>query len=89
MKTTNNIPELSFIDIENGDALATSLLSEALKSHGFFSITHHGLSQDVLDSCYKSSRDFFNLQHSRRQQSLFQKVYNPLPLLDLGHGMRF
>ena len=64
MKTTNNIPELSFIDIENGDALATSLLSEALNSHGFFSITHHGLPQDVLDSCYKSSRDFFNLPDS-------------------------
>jgi isopenicillin N synthase-like dioxygenase len=64
MKTTNNIPELSFVDIENGDALATNLLSEALNSHGFFSITHHGLSQDVLDSCYKSSRDFFNLPDS-------------------------
>jgi hypothetical protein len=31
MKTTNNIPELSFVDIENGDALATNLLSEALE----------------------------------------------------------
>ena len=64
MKTKNNIPELSFIDIENGDALATSLLSEALNSHGFFSITNHGLSQEVLNSCYQSSKDFFNLPDS-------------------------
>ena len=61
MKISNQIPELSFKDIENGDPKATSLLAEALNSHGFFSITDHGLSQKVLDSCYKSSKDFFNL----------------------------
>ena len=61
MKTSNQIPELSFKDIENGDPKATSLLAEALNSHGFFSITDHGLSEKVLDSCYKSSKDFFNL----------------------------
>ena len=26
-----------------------------------FSITNHGLSKDLIDSCYKSSKDFFNL----------------------------
>tara|TARA_B100000579_G_C22687276_1_gene783214 strand:- start:108 stop:1010 length:903 start_codon:yes stop_codon:yes gene_type:complete len=58
---SNQIPELSFKDIEKGDTYSINLLKEALSNHGFFSITEHGLSKELIDKCYKSSIDFFNL----------------------------
>ncbi|MFL2712870.1 MAG: isopenicillin N synthase family dioxygenase [Gammaproteobacteria bacterium] len=57
------IPELSFKEIEKGDSFSINLLSEALSDHGFFSITQHGLSKDLVDSCYKSSKAFFDLDY--------------------------
>ena len=59
----NTIPELSFKEIEKGDSFSIDLLSEALSDHGFFSITQHGLSKDLVDSCYKSSKAFFDLDY--------------------------
>ena len=58
---SNLIPELSFKDIEKGDAYSINLLNDALSNHGFFSITEHGLSNELIKNCYKSSIDFFNL----------------------------
>jgi len=55
------IPELSFKDIEKGDSNSINILKEALSNHGFFSITNHGLSKDLIDHCYKCSKDFFDL----------------------------
>ena len=43
------IPELSFVDIEKGDSKAINILSNALEDHGFFSITEHGLSNELVD----------------------------------------
>ena len=57
----DSIPELSFIDIKNGNTIAVKLLNEALANHGFFSITDHGLSSELVEKCYELSRDFFNL----------------------------
>ena len=57
----NLIPELSFKDIETGDSNSIKLLKTALSNHGFFSITNHGLSKTLVNDCYKSSKDFFNL----------------------------
>ena len=57
----NLIPELSFKDIERGDSFSIDQLKKALSNHGFFSITDHGLSKTLVDDCYKSSKDFFNL----------------------------
>ena len=57
------IPELSFKEIEKGESFSINLLSEALSDHGFFSITQHGLSKDLVDSCYKSSKAFFDLDY--------------------------
>ena len=59
----NTIPELSFKEIERGDSFSINLLSEALFDHGFFSITQHGLSKDLVDNCYKSSKAFFDLDY--------------------------
>ena len=60
---SNLIPELSFKDIERGDSSSISLLKNALKNHGFFSITQHDLSQELIDKCYKSSKEFFDLDY--------------------------
>ena len=59
----NTIPELSFKEIERGDSFSINLLSEALSDHGFFSITQHGLSKDLVDNCYRSSKAFFDLDY--------------------------
>tara|TARA_B100001063_G_C16723746_1_gene535082 strand:- start:334 stop:1236 length:903 start_codon:yes stop_codon:yes gene_type:complete len=60
---SNLIPELSFKDIEKGDSHSIKLLKDALSNHGFFSITEHGLSQDLVSNCYKSSKAFFDLDY--------------------------
>tara|TARA_B100000927_G_C16426132_1_gene453545 strand:- start:358 stop:1260 length:903 start_codon:yes stop_codon:yes gene_type:complete len=57
------IPELSFKEIEKGDFISINLLKEALSDHGFFSITEHGLSKNLVDRCYKSSKAFFDLNY--------------------------
>ena len=67
MNTDIQIPELSFESIEEGDFKSIELLGNALNNHGFFSITDHGLSQSVLDQCYKSSKDFFNLPEETKK----------------------
>ena len=57
----NLIPELSFKEIEKGDSFSITLLREALSDHGFFSITDHGLSKELVDNCYGSAKTFFDL----------------------------
>ena len=57
------IPELSFVDIEKGDSNSINILSDALEEHGFFSITEHGLSNELVDKCYQLSKQFFDLEY--------------------------
>tara|TARA_B100000003_G_scaffold144017_1_gene129453 strand:- start:269 stop:1171 length:903 start_codon:yes stop_codon:yes gene_type:complete len=57
------IPELSFVDIEKGDSNSINILSNALEDHGFFSITEHGLSNELVDKCYQLSKQFFDLEY--------------------------
>ena len=57
----DSIPELSFKDIKNGNIIAVKLLNEALINHGFFSITDHGLSSELVEKCYELSKEFFDL----------------------------
>ena len=57
------IPELSFLDIEKGDLNSINILSDALEDHGFFSITEHGLSNELVDKCYQLSKQFFDLEY--------------------------
>ena len=51
---SNLIPELSFLEIQKGDIHSINLLKSALKNHGFFSITDHGLNEDLINKCYKT-----------------------------------
>lgn len=58
---SSSIPELSFEAIEKGDSISISILKAALEEHGFFSITNHGVSEELLTKCYSLAKDFFNL----------------------------
>ena len=62
------IPELSFVDIEKGDSNSINILSDALEDHGFFSITEHGLSNELVDKCYQLSKQFFNLEYEIKKK---------------------
>ena len=57
----NTIPAFSLSDIQKRDAKIIAELKLALTTHGFFTITDHGIADEVLRSSYKLSRDFFSL----------------------------
>ncbi len=59
--TFDSIPAFSMLDIQERDAETISQLKLALTTHGFFTITDHGISDEVLKSSYKLSKDFFSL----------------------------
>ena len=60
--TFDSIPVFSMLDIEQRDAETISQLKLALTSHGFFTITDHGIADEVLQSSYTLSKDFFSLR---------------------------
>ena len=60
--TFDSIPAFSMLDIQERDAEIISQLKLALTTHGFFTITDHGIADEVLKSSYKLSKDFFSLQ---------------------------
>jgi isopenicillin N synthase-like dioxygenase len=57
----NTIPAFSMSDVQKRDAKTIAELKLALTTHGFFTITDHGIDDEVLKSSYKLSRDFFSL----------------------------
>ena len=57
----DTIPSFSMSSIENRDKNTIAELKKALTSHGFFTITEHGISDEVLEDSYKLSKDFFSL----------------------------
>ena len=60
----NTIPAFSMSDIQKRDADTIAELKLALTTHGFFTITDHGISDEVLQESYKLSKDFFLLPES-------------------------
>jgi len=57
----NTIPAFSMSDIEQRDIETIADLKLALTTHGFFTITDHGIADEVLQSSYRLSKDFFSL----------------------------
>ena len=57
----NTIPAFSMSDIQKRDVETIAELKLALTTHGFFTITDHGIADDVLQSSYRLSKDFFAL----------------------------
>ena len=52
------------VDIQQRDAETISQLKLALSTHGFFTITDHGIADEVLKSSYILSKDFFSLNEN-------------------------
>ena len=48
-------------DIQQRDVETIAELKLALTTHGFFTITDHGITDEVLHSSYRLSKDFFSL----------------------------
>ena len=59
--TFNSIPEFSFPLIDGRDSETIKALESALTTHGFFTITDHGIDDDLLSSSYSMSKKFFEL----------------------------
>ena len=57
----DSIPSFSLFDINNRDEDTITNLKSALSTHGFFTITDHGIDDEILESSYKASKDFFSL----------------------------
>ena len=57
----NTIPAFSMFDIQQRDTETIAELKLALTTHGFFTITDHGIADEVLHSSYRLSKDFFSL----------------------------
>ena len=64
--TFDSIPAFSMLDIQERDAETISQLKLALTTHGFFTITDHGIADEVLKSSYKLSKDFFSLHEDAK-----------------------
>ena len=58
------IPELSYKNIAAFDPATLSILSEALKNHGFFTIIDHGINDNLLDDSYDLAKKFFDLDET-------------------------
>ena len=52
----DTIPAFSMSDIQDRDAQTIAALKLALTTHGFFTITDHGISDEILQSSYKFSQ---------------------------------
>lgn len=57
----DSIPSFSMFDLKKRDENTIRKLKLALTSHGFFTITDHGIADEVLEKSYKFSQDFFSL----------------------------
>ena len=58
------IPELSYEKIAAFDPATLSILSDALENHGFFTVTNHGINDNLLDASYDLAKKFFDLDES-------------------------
>ena len=62
----NSIPEFSFPLINNRDPDTIKALKNALTTHGFFTITDHGIDDDLLSASYSMSKKFFELEEATK-----------------------
>tara|TARA_Y100000817_G_scaffold283333_1_gene249182 strand:+ start:1120 stop:2025 length:906 start_codon:yes stop_codon:yes gene_type:complete len=62
------IPSFSLSAIQNRDKKTIAELKQALTSHGFFTITEHGISDEVLEESYKLSKEFFSLSSETKNK---------------------
>ena len=64
----HSIPSFSFESIKQSDPKTIEDLTGALSSHGFFTITDHGVPEQLLTDGYTKSKQFFNLPFEQKNQ---------------------
>ena len=64
----HSIPSFSFESIKQSDPKTIEDLTGALSSHGFFTITDHGVPEQLLTDGYTKSKQFFNLPFDQKNQ---------------------
>ena len=68
--------EISSIDLNFGSgpsvekSKAVKGIRAACSGNGFFSIVNHGLSEEVLNSCWQDALDFFNLPEGEKLKTV-------------------
>ena len=69
----DTIPSFSLSNINNNDEETIHDLKIALTTHGFFTITEHGISDEVLEKSYELSEDFFSLPETVKNNYAYPK----------------
>jgi isopenicillin N synthase-like dioxygenase len=64
----HSIPSFSFESIKQSDPKTIKDLTGALSNHGFFTITDHGVPDQLLTNGYTKSKQFFNLPFDQKNQ---------------------
>lgn len=64
----HSIPSFSLESIKQSDPKTIEDLTGALSSHGFFTITDHGVPEQLLTDGYTKSKQFFNLPFDQKNQ---------------------
>ena len=67
-------------DIQKRDVETIAELKLALTTHGFFTITDHGIDDEVLQSSYRLSKDFFSLPENIKNTYAHPVSYTHLTL---------
>ena len=63
-----SIPSFSLESIKRSDLKTIKDLTVALSTHGFFTITEHGISDEILTSSYAKSKQFFDLPTNKKNK---------------------
>jgi len=68
----DTIPAFSMSDIQDRDAQTIAALKLALTTHGFFTITDHGISDEILQKVINLARIFFHSPKMLKTHMLIQ-----------------
>jgi isopenicillin N synthase-like dioxygenase len=69
----NLIPKISLKNLLSNDGDSLTMLSGALKNHGFFVITDHSIPHDLFHKSYEISENFFNLDLAIKNKYSFRE----------------
>ena len=69
-----SIPSFSLESIKRSDFKTIKDLTVALSTHGFFTITDHGISDEILTSSYAKSKQFFDLPTNKKNKYSYPEM---------------
>ena len=62
------MPGIPLIDLRDGQAMAARAIDAACRDTGFFCVTGHGVSPDLIDSLHKTARSLFALPPAAKER---------------------